>query len=216
MYPCVETIRIVDGQLPPSAVWALHQERVARTCRELYGVAPFDLREALAAPPLPETLRSGTVKCRILYGPTGCTATEYAPYRPPRIGSLLAVVDDSLEYRFKYSDRSSLTAWHERAVAAGCDDALLIRRGEVTDTTFCNVAFRVAESPSEWHTPAAPLLCGTMRERLLQTGRIVPRKIRLSTLTSGRYDRVALFNTMNDFGSMTLPMQQLHIATTCS
>lgn len=208
---CVETIRIADGGLPSPEILALHRERIDRTCRELYGLTGgFGPEAALAAVPVPPALRSGVAKCRVVYSPSGIVKVEYQPYVPPRIGSLLAVADDDAEYAYKYCDRSRLTVWHERAVAAGCGDALIVRRGQVTDTTFCNVAFRVAGgSPEVWHTPAEPLLRGTMREYLLRRRTVTVRDIPVSALTDGFYDLAALFNAMNGFGSLILPVGRI-------
>lgn len=189
----------------------LHQERMNRTCRELYDLSDgFSLSAALTAATVPPALRSGTVKCRVVYGPSGIKKVEYSPYTPPVIRSLLAVTDDEIDYTCKFCDRSRLTTVHERAAVEGCDDALIVKHGLVTDTTFCNVAFRPAGSgPEAWHTPAEPLLCGTMRERLIKQGTIVPCEIPATAIYDGTYDRVALFNALNDFGSLTLPARQI-------
>lgn len=155
-------------------------------------------------------LCSGTVKCRVVYGPQGIGHVEYRPYTPPRIGSLLAVADDDADYPYKYNDRPRLTAWHGQAAAEGCGDALIIRHGKVTDTTFCNAAFRAAgSSPEVWHTPAEPLLRGTMREYLIKQGTIVPCEMPAAALYNGMYDCAALFNAMNDFGSLLLPASRI-------
>lgn len=208
---CVETIRIVDGCLPRPEILVLHQERVDRTCRELYGYsAGPDLAAVPAACPVPAGLRSGVAKCRVVYGPSGMERVEYSWYVPPVIGSLLAVEDDAIDYAYKFCDRSRLAVWYGRAVAAGYDDALIVRGGLATDTTFCNVAFRLTGSgPEVWHTPAGPLLRGTMREFLIRLGSVVSCDISVENLLNGCYDRIALFNAMNDFGTLVLPVANL-------
>lgn len=208
---CVETIRITDGRLPSSEILTLHQERMNRTCRELYGLTDgFCLSAALGAVPVPPVLRHGTVKCRVVYGSSGIKKVEYSLYTPPRIDSLLAVTDDETDYTYKFCDRSRLAALHERAVAEGCGDALIVRRGLVTDTTFCNVAFHMTGKPPEvWHTPAEPLLRGTMRDYLIKQGTIVPCEIPATAIHNGTYDRAVLFNALNGFGSLTLPVGRI-------
>lgn len=208
---CVETIRITDGLMPSPEILALHQERMNRTCRELYGLTDgFCLATALKAVPVPLGLRNGTVKCRVIYGSSGIKKVEYSRYTPPWIDSLLAVTDDETDYTYKLCDRSRLATLHERAVAEGCGDALIVRRGLVTDTAFCNVAFRVSDSsPEVWHTPAEPLLHGTMREYLIKQGTIVPCDIPVTALRNDFYDRIALFNALNGFGSLTLPVGRI-------
>ena len=50
-----------------------------------------------------------------------------------------------------------------------CDDILIIRNGLITDMSYANVAFF---DGTQWLTPRIPLLAGTCRERLLETGPI--------------------------------------------
>lgn len=191
---------------------ALHQERLDRTCRELFGLSGGpDLAAVLAVHPVPHDLRSGVVKCRVVYGPSGIDQVEYLSYKTPQIGSLLAVEDNAIDYAYKLCDRSRLAAWRDTALAAGYGDALIIRKGLVTDTTFCNVAFRLADGLQKevWHTPAGPLLRGTMREYLIKQGTAAPCDIPVRTLKDGRYDRVALFNAINDFGTLVLPTDRI-------
>lgn len=208
---CVETIRITDGRLPSPEILTSHQARIERTCRELYGLSDgFSLSDALTEAVVPPALRNGMAKCRVVYGPVGIVSVEYSPYAPPQIGSLLVVTDDEMDYPYKLCDRSRLAMWHDKAVVAGYGDALIVRRGLVTDTTFCNVAFRTTSSaPKVWHTPEEPLLRGTMRERLIRQGTIVPCEIPATAIHNGTYDRAALFNALNDFGSLTLPVGRI-------
>lgn len=214
MCHCVETIRFHDGQFHPP-VLRLHDERMNRTRRELFGqTASVQLADVLALWLMPQPLLGGgTVKCRVVYSPRGIETVEYYPYRTPEINTLLTVEDNSIEYSYKYCNRDRLNVLHDRAVAQGCDDALILRRGLVTDTTYCNVAFRLAaQRPATspvWHTPAHPLLRGTMREYLLQKGAIAPLDITLADLKNDRYTDIALFNAMNDFGSLTMPLSAI-------
>lgn len=199
--------------MPSPEILTLQQERMNRTCRELYRLTDgFCLAAALKAVPVPPLMRHDTVKCRVVYGSSGIKKVEYSPYTPPRVDSLLIVRDDDADYAYKYNDRSQLAALHERAVAEDCGDALIVRRGLVTDTTFCNVAFRMAgTSPEVWHTPAEPLLRGTMREHLIKQGTVVPCDIPVTALHNDFYDQVALFNALNGFGSLTLPVGRIVI-----
>lgn len=197
--------------MPSPEILTLQQERMNRTCRELYRLTDgFCLAAALRTVPVPPVLRNGAVKCRVIYGPAGIVSVEYLPYAPPQIGSLLTITDDKIEYAYKFCDRSRLTTLHKRAVAEDCGDALIVRRGLVTDTTICNIAFRRADSsPEVWHTPAEPLLRGTMREYLIKQGTVVPCNVPVSTLANGLYDQIALFNALNGFGSLTLPVGRI-------
>jgi hypothetical protein len=63
MYLLLETIRLDNGV--PSLL-ALHQERVDRSLRDLFGHAGILNLKDFINPP--DEFRKGTVKCRILYG----------------------------------------------------------------------------------------------------------------------------------------------------
>ena len=103
---------------------------------------------------------------------------EYFAYHPRMVRSLQCVETSGLDYHYKYADRSVLIA---------------------------NVALW---NGSEWHTPEIPLLEGTHRNRLLRSGLLKPRAIRLEDLAG--YQSITLFNAMLDFDEVQLPMSAIH------
>lgn len=86
---------------------------------------------------------------------------------------------------------------YERARKAGgneCDDVLLFNeRGELTETTICNV---ILEIEGQWFTPpvSAGLLAGICRESLLGADRLVERTLYTDDLETA--DRILVCNSL--------------------
>jgi 4-amino-4-deoxychorismate lyase len=178
----LETIRAEGGT---ALHLAYHRRRMARTL-EAFGIAAeYDL-ESLIRPPSGELTR-----CRLLYGSGGVQIT-YHPYTPRTFRALQAVVCDHLAYEFKYADRSALDAAFEGRGTA--DDVVIVQNGLLTDTTIANIALFDGD---RWITPRSPLLRGTTRDRLLESGFLSEGDIPLETLE--RYERCALMNAMVGF-----------------
>jgi 4-amino-4-deoxychorismate lyase len=195
----IETIRVEQGR--PCFV-AFHQERLNRTRAEVFGaVDPLDLVRFVD-----ENCKSlpGTVKCRIVYD-REFRSIEFISYTRPAISSLLLVEADHLDYHLKSADRAPLDAFHRQAVEAGCSDALIVRDGLLTDTTFCNVA--LSADGLTWYTPTFPLLKGVMREVQLRLGNVAERDIPVEALAEYRW--IELFNAMNPKGSFRLPVSAI-------
>jgi 4-amino-4-deoxychorismate lyase len=89
------------------------------------------------------------------------------------------VINEEIEYPFKFSDRSALESLLvEKSIA---DEIILVQHGLITDTSFSNLIFYDGRN---WITPSTPLLNGTCRERLIRERKIVERKISLKELDS--------------------------------
>jgi 4-amino-4-deoxychorismate lyase len=191
-----EAVRIQDG-LPRNLEY--HQKRCGRTRQRFFPeLPPLDLERALSGVTLP---REGRHKCRILYS-AGIEEIDVTPYTPRRVESLKIVEDDTIDYRYKYADRSAV----EKLLARreGCDDVLIVRQGKVTDISYANVAFLLR---GRWYTPSSVLLPGTMRRFLLDTRRIeereiVPEDIRL-------FEGLSLINAMLDLGEVVLDCSRI-------
>ncbi len=131
---------------------------------------------------------SGPTLMRVVAQPDGSvlvstepTHERWSPGPGPSSDPVLLALDlepiDSRNPRIfhKTSDRRSFAVRCERH--PGCDDVLLInRRGQVTESTVANVAFRIDE---RWVTPpvADGLLAGVMRNRLISSGMLVERSV---------------------------------------
>ncbi len=116
-------------------------------------------------------------RVRLLVDPDGAPSVEASPFdpraerRPWRVTLAAGSVDSADRFlRHKTTHRTAYDA--ARAARPGFDDVLLWNeRGEVTESTFANVAVRLG---ARWITPAAGcgLLRGTFREWLLRRGAI--------------------------------------------
>jgi len=130
------------------------------------------------------------LKCRIIYSDI-IHSIEFHPYIPRIIRALRLIENNTIDYTYKYADRSMFGCLplHEPDT-----DFLIVKNGFITDTSFSNVAFYDGE---QWVTPSTYLLNGTQRQRLLREGRIVSRKIRVGDLP--RFTCAKPINAMLDF-----------------
>ena len=217
MYRLVETIRIEDGE---PAFPGDHQRRAERSLMQLCGgraAACCRIPEIGAELCVPKPFRRGLVKCRFLYAPplSDCADVaagsipayrfEFFAYRPRPVAAL-RLIDGSPDYALKYADRSGLDALREAAFGGelseggrsgldrGAEDILIIRGGLVTDTSFTNIVFM---RDGKWYTPAAPLLNGTERERLLRAGTVIEADIAEAEIP--KFDGFRLINAMLPF-----------------
>lgn len=140
-----------------------------------------------------------TGKAKICYDSTGFTTLELSEYKMRQINSLEIMIDDSIDYSYKSTDRSCLDRLSERKTNA--DEILIIKNGLVTDTSYTNVAL---SDGTGWYTPCHPLLKGTMRQYLLDNHIISERDIKVEDLN--RYKEIRLINAMIDFGKISIKL----------
>ena len=178
----LETIKIEDGEVHNLSY---HQKRCDKTRKTLFNSTDIlNLTDNIEAP------KKGLYRCRILYAKT-LHSVEYIAYSPKNIRSLKIVKSD-INYNFKYANRDAfadLLTEHNDV-----DDILIEKDGYLTDTTIANIAFY---AEGTWYTPTAPLLKGTMRQKLLDDGFLQERNIKKEDLS--RYTQVALINAMIGF-----------------
>lgn len=182
----VESLRVEQRKLM-HIEW--HERRMRQTLLYHYGYEPeVNLRASVA---LPEELDNGVYKCRIVYDSL-IEDVSFAAYEPKKVDTLRLVMDDAMDYPFKYEDRSSLDRILMRR--DGADDVLIVKNGCLTDTSFSNIAlFR----EGLWYTPDTFLLNGTCRQRLLADGLI--REARITVDDLGKYAEIRLINAMLDW-----------------
>ena len=70
--------------------------------------------------------------------------------------------------------------------------------------SYTNIALYDGE---QWFTPPTPLLCGTMRQRLLDCGLLQKREIMVSDIPNYQY--ISLFNAMIPLGEVILPIDKI-------
>jgi len=192
----LETIRIENGR--PQHL-AYHTRRAREARRQLLGLEDaFDLERYIK---IPEELGDGLYKCRVTYG-AAVESVEFEPYTVRPVHSLRLVRDDNIDYRFKYADRRRLQVLFARR--GDCDDVLIVKRGLLTDTSYCNIA---VYDGLQWWTPDAPLLPGTARQRLLDKGLIREKRIRVEDLPL--FKRIRLINAMLPWEGKGLVVERL-------
>jgi 4-amino-4-deoxychorismate lyase len=191
----LETIRVEKG-VPLHLEY--HQRRVDRSRIALFGTTdPLDLRTL----EVPVTDASGIFKWRIVYG-RGILETTIGPYLPKKIRSLQTVRNDRISYPFKYTDRNAINEMYD--LKGECDDILIIKHGLITDTSYANIVFSDGRS---WVTPRSPLLPGTCRERLLETG--MAREEEITEKDLHRFHFASLINAMLEPGEIVIQTENI-------
>ena len=193
----IETICIKDGRV---LNLRYHNERMNRTRKIHWGetVGELFLEDFIKTEP-----SHSYTRCRVVYG-EDIEEIAYYPYQVRPVHSLKLVVDDEADYRYKSADRSLLNRlFAERDTA---DDVLIVRKGQLTDTSIANIALFDGK---EWFTPTNPLLKGTRRQSLLDEGQLKERDINVDTLSA--YQKIRLFNAMIPFGEVELVLDHTTI-----
>ncbi len=183
MCPLIETIRIENGVLVNPE---LHQERMNHSTSDLFGCRiNWEISSDLK---IPIPFQKGKVKCRIIYN-TSIISVEFDLYHLKPVHSLKLIHDDSIDYSYKYLDRNRINLLF--SLKENADDVLIIRKGEITDTSFANIIFRKGQ---QWFTPLNPLLKGTKREYYIRNGIITP--IAISPNELSQFEEARIINAM--------------------
>ena len=185
MVELIETIKIFGRQLQNIEY---HDERFNRTRKELFGITgEIDLRDSIE---IPKEISSGVYKCRVTYGKE-ILAVEFVPYVSKNVTSIKLVVDNEINYAYKYKNRK---CFEDLLFGIAEDEILIIKNGFVTDTSYSNITFY---DGSGWITPTTYLLNGTKRQQLLKSGVIHEEAIRVSDVH--RFQSCKLINAMLDW-----------------
>ncbi len=185
-----ETIRVEEGK-----VWNLsrHEARMNRTRREIFEESePLSLGSWIGGLP-----KEGLYRCRIVYD-RELRSMELIPYLPRRIKSF-RLVKSAVEYPYKSCDRSGI----DRLFAArgDADEILIVSPdGRLRDTSIANVVLKL---DGRWWTPREPLLPGTMREKLLEEGKVKKRELHLDDLNA--IESFGVMNAMIGFYEIKAP-----------
>jgi 4-amino-4-deoxychorismate lyase len=180
----LETIKILDGDI---AHLEYHQQRYQSVLKHFNADGFKQLHKFIKAP------KKGLFRCRVLYTPDNIDDifVEYIPYEKREIKTLKIVYDDTIDYRFKSTNREDINRLF--MMRGDCDDILIVKEGFITDTSIANIALY----DGIWKTPKHPLLKGTTRQRLLDNGELTEEDIRVEDLAS--FSKVALLNSMIGF-----------------
>ncbi|HZK69180.1 MAG TPA: aminotransferase class IV [Paludibacter sp.] len=194
----LETIQLCDGQFMRLA---RHQSRLERAMADFYPTAIVPaLSDKLGATSFPT---DGLYKCRVIYD-SEIRLIEFHPYVHPVIRSLKIVETNISTLPYKMADRRDYQ--DVSALKGNCDDVLLVKNGLLTDTSYCNIALFDGEN---WVTPLKPLIQGVTRAQLLEEGKLIAKDIKLEELMN--FQKIALFNALNEFGSIQLEISAISV-----
>jgi 4-amino-4-deoxychorismate lyase len=192
----IESIKLVDGEF---FNLSYHEQRMNRSLKSLCGMEDFfDLALFLEKCDNPV---EGLFKCRITYDDQ-VQDVEFLPYEPKPVESLKIVESDSIEYEFKYKDRSNIDKLFKRR--KGCDDILIVKDDLVTDSSYSNVVFRKG---TKWITPWSALLKGTMRQSLIEQNIIQEEDIRVEDIRD--FDSCRIINAMLGFNAPEIDVKKI-------
>jgi 4-amino-4-deoxychorismate lyase len=124
------------------------------------------------------------------------------PYQQKPINSIRIIEHDRINYEFKYSNRKLINRLFD--LKQECDDILIVKKGRVTDTSYCNIVFRRG---SHWYTPYSPLLKGTQRTKLLEHDLIIEEDITLDDISS--FETFKLINSMLEFDAPEINVSKI-------
>ena len=190
-----ETIKLINGQ---AQNLVFHDLRLNTSRKILFGInEKLRLSDAIT---VPDEFKNGIARCRVIYGPS-IVSVEFSTYHRAPVQTLKLVEANNLEYDHKYLDRTCLTRLIDKNKA---DDILIVKNGFLTDTSYSNIAFTDGKY---WFTPDTPLLRGTMRDMLLSKGLMKTERIKTDKL--GRYTQFRLINSMLEFDSPLLPVNNI-------
>lgn len=181
----IETLQVIDGHFTNPDP---HIQRIQSTLAEMgiFNQPLPNFTDTL----IPENKRQGIVKCRYLYDLHKGTM-EFTDYIPRKIHTLRLVEGNHADYHLKYADRQVLNDLLARR--GSCDDILIVKNGEITDTSYSNIALF---DGSRYTIPRSYLLNGTRRRQLLAHG--IATEARITPDDLPNFQCIYLINAMLD------------------
>jgi 4-amino-4-deoxychorismate lyase len=166
-----ESIRVKDGI---AENLSFHQLRVNKTLNAFHAsidsIVLVDIVKQLVLPPV------GLFKLRIFYDLNGNYQPVFTPYQYKQIQNFALVDIKGHRYDYKFSNRD----WINEALAlSGKEEIIMHDAGLIKDCSYTNIVFF---DGINWYTPAASLLEGTQRAKLIQEGIITPKALYISDL----------------------------------
>lgn len=193
----IETICYEQGNFQQIG---LHNDRFNRTRQQFFWIQTNSQLELLLS--VPAHLNNETVKCSVTYG-IEIVNIEYNLYKIRPVHSLQMVSCDTIDYSYKYSDRTSINTLFE--LRGQSDDILIIKDGLITDTSYANIIFRKDEI---WYSPKNPLLRGTRLGNYIREGRVTPALLHPKDLTL--FSEARIINAMISIeNSPVIPIENI-------
>lgn len=153
---------------------AYHLNRMQKSCGKKL---EFDLKSSLKAAIARQIASHAKHKAKLIYTKNAeLVDIEILPYKPKQIKSI-RLIDASISYDKKWLDRTQIDLLYKQK--GSCDEILIVKDGFLSDTSIANIALL---KNGKWLTPKAPLLGGTTRQRLLDSGFIAKASLKPTDL----------------------------------
>lgn len=185
----IESIALKDGLL---LNLSYHQARVDKTLFDFASGYQIKLEVIFKSLDLPQ---SGCFKVRVIYDAWQVVDINWSAYTPHLWSEFRLVEADTLDYSYKYVDRSAFECLKRGFTES---EIIIIKGGRITDTSYSNLIFHRG---GEWFTPSTYLLAGTQRALLLDKKKIKEAEISLANLAS--FDSFKMINAMMSFDEST-------------
>jgi len=188
---CVEQGRIINLDY--------HLERIKNTRKHFWNTektVPTDQLSALAA------TQDSRAKLRFTYDKENIYDLSCTPYNTRKIERLKLLENNDIEYRYKSVNRSVINLL--KAETEPTEEIVIVKQNRLTDTSYTNIALF---DGSQWITPSTPLLKGTRRAQLLDTGRLIECEVLATDLKS--FQSISLINAMMDLNELVLPISSI-------
>lgn len=131
-------------------------------------------------------------KLKVLYSDKKVESCEILEYKRREVLSL-KIIESNIIYDKKYNNREDIEKLFSKR--DGACDLLIVHNRYIKDSSICNIA--ILKDDNIWHTPKAPLLKGTTRDRLLYYGELIESDIDIDDLKNAK--SIALMNSMIGF-----------------
>ncbi|MBK6546679.1 MAG: aminotransferase class IV [Saprospiraceae bacterium] len=199
MFRFFESIAILDNT--PRNLY-FHQLRVNKTFKYFYpGFEPFHLEYIIFNT---QVNKYSKAKLKFSYNETSYKI-NIIQYVAKVFNTFHLITDNSIEYKFKFIDRSLLDN-HLKSYPIN-DQIMIIKNNLITDTQYSNLVFF---DGYRWLTPKNPLLPGTMRASLLADWKIHEEIIELEHFAN--FHSFKLINAMNTLEeSYEYPMDKIQV-----
>ncbi|MCG2793878.1 MAG: aminotransferase class IV [Weeksellaceae bacterium] len=192
----IESIKVEDQKI---FLAALHQNRMNETFSHFGKSCEIDIGTMFVSLQHSE---NGLFKLRIEYDLDSHFKIQMIPYAISEYNDFELVINDEIEYGFKYADRTQLQKLKEESDA---DEIIIVKNGQIADTSYSNLLFLKGKT---WFTPKSYLLNGVMRKHLLSKKKIKETEITLANIKE--FSHFQLINALNDFNEMFIyPIEKI-------
>lgn len=192
----IESIKVKDQKL---FLLEFHQKRVNETFAHFGKEGSLDLEKIYQKL---EHSDDGLYKLRIVYDLEKKYKTQLIPYAFPQIDTFQLVENNTLDYSFKFEDRTAFTQMTQTAKA---EEIIIVKNNHITDSTYANMLFLKGK---QWFTPSTFLLNGVQRQHLLKSKKIKETEITLQNLKE--FTHFQIINAMNtQDNDFVYPMEKI-------